>query len=98
GSFDTAKNALRAHSGAKHSIRRGRRPQLCAVRPTQGAIAATTNCGARMQIAMTTVAYWGARVVSDPAMIGSMAVFESWNSTIAAAKINNGPLRPSPAN
>ena len=59
---------------------------------------ATTNCGARMQIAMTTVAHWGAAVVRDPAMIGSMAAFESWNSTMAEAKISNGPLLARPAN
>jgi hypothetical protein len=30
-------------------------------------------------------------------MIGSMAAFESWNSTIAEAKINNGGLPARPA-
>ena len=31
-------------------------PQLCAMLPIAGAMATTTNCGARMQIAITTVA------------------------------------------
>jgi hypothetical protein len=56
-------------------------------------MAATTNCGARMQMAITAVAHSGARVVKDPAMIGSMAALESWNSKIAATKIKSAQLR-----
>src|SRR5829696_4867152 len=56
-------------------------------------MAATTNCGARMQIAITAVAHSGARVVKDPAMIGSMAALESWNRTMAEAKVKSAQLR-----
>jgi hypothetical protein len=46
-----------------------------------------------MQIAITAVAHSGARVVKVPAMIGSMAALESWNSTMAKAKIKSAQLR-----
>jgi hypothetical protein len=93
GSLTTAKIAPRSASAAKQATSSGRRPLRCAVRPTQGAIAATTPCGARMQIASTSVAVSGVRSVSIPAMMGSIAALASWNSTTAAAKIASARLR-----
>src|SRR5829696_882756 len=98
GSLDQANTALRTQSGIKQIVRRGRRPQLWAERPTQGAMTDTTSCGPRMQAAITAVAQSGECAVNELAIIGSMAAFESWKSTTTAAKTNSGQLWKTLAN
>ena len=60
-----------------------------ALRPTNGAIAATTNCGAKMQIDRIKVAVSGARMVRSPAIIGKAAALANWNSSTAPTKISS---------
>ena len=54
---------------------KGRRPQDCDRRPTQGDIMATTHCGTMMQAAISNVAHWLERVVRTLPMSGSIAEF-----------------------
>ena len=51
----------------------GRLPQACALRPTDGEVNATMACGTMMQAAISTGAHWLDRVVTTPAISGSMA-------------------------
>ena len=51
----------------------GRRPQVSAVRPTQGDSSAVMICGPTMHAAMTSPASLPARFVTAPAAIGSIA-------------------------
>ena len=55
----------------------GRRPQACALRPTEGEASATMACGTMMHAAISTGAHWLDRVVTTPAISGSMAAFAS---------------------
>ena len=88
-----AKKAQRMASAAKHSMSSGRLPELSARRPTQGAMAATTNCGAKIQTDKISVAVCGRRWVRRPAMVGSAAALASWNRKIAAEKTRSGRLK-----
>jgi hypothetical protein len=50
-------------------------------------------CGTMMQAAISTGAHWLDRVVTTPAMIGSIAALASCSSSTLPAKINNGRRR-----
>ena len=56
------------------------------MRPTEGEVSATIACGTMMQAAIRTGAHWLDRVVTTPAISGSIAALASWNSSIAAGK------------
>ena len=87
GSLVAAKEAQRTASAKRHSTSRGRLPQLSALRPMAGAMATTTNCGAKMHTERMSVAVWGSRAARRPAMIGSAAALPSWNRNIFVAML-----------
>ena len=63
------------------------------MRPTEGEVSATIACGTMMQAAIRTGAHWAERVVTTPAISGSIAALASWNSSTLPAKISSGRLR-----
>ena len=60
------------------------------MRPTDGDANATIACGTMMQAAISTGAHWLERVVTTPAINGSIAALANWNSKTPPAKISNG--------
>ena len=64
-------------SAAKAISSSGRLPHACALRPTDGEVSATIACGTMMQAAISTGAHWLDRVVTTPAISGSIAAFAS---------------------
>ena len=88
-----ANSTPRIASAAKPISSSGRRPHCCALRPTVGDISATIACGTMMQAAISTGAHWLDRVVTTPAMIGSIAALASCSSSTLPAKISSGRCR-----
>ena len=84
-----ANNTPRIASAANARSSSGRLPRICAIRPTEGEVSATIACGTMMQAAIRTGAHWLDRIVTTPAISGSMAALASWNSSMAPAKISS---------
>ena len=66
------------------------------MRPTDGDISATIACGTMMQAAISTGAHWLDRVVTTPAISGSIAALASCSSSTLEAKISSGRRRTRP--
>ena len=93
GSLTVANSRPRIASAAKPSSSSGRRPHCCALRPTDGEVSATMACGTTMQAAISTGAHWLDRVVTTPAISGSIAALASCSSSTLPAKISSGRWR-----
>src|ERR1700733_3195751 len=93
GSVTVANSKPRIASAAKPSSNSGRRPHCCALRPTEGDASATMTCGTTMHAAISTGAQWLERVVTTPAINGSIAALASCSSSTQPAKISRGRWR-----
>ena len=91
GSVTVANKTPRIASAPKPISGNGRLPCL-RLASTAGDISATMACGTMMQAAIRTGAHWLDRVVTTPAMIGSMAALANCSSRMLAAKDQQGLL------
>ena len=89
GSLIKAKPSARIGKAANPISRSGRRPQLCACRPTQGAISATMICGTMMSAdMMSEESICDMRTSASPAS-GRTEALASWNRNRLVAKMTN---------
>ena len=89
GALIKAKPSARIGKAANPISRSGRRPQLCACRPTQGAISATRTCGTMISADMMSEEFiCDMRTSASPAS-GRTEALASWNKNRLVAKMTN---------
>src|SRR5262249_62133604 len=84
----TANNSARTANAPKQIKSSGRRPQLCANCPTDGALIATTICGRMINSEITNEAPVPSRYASCSPTRGNIEAFANWNKKRQPANIS----------
>src|SRR6516225_5207980 len=88
GSTVTANNRARTANAPKPIKSSGRRPQLCANCPTDGALIATTICGRMINAEITNEAPVRLRYANRSPTSGNIEAFANWNKKRQPANIS----------